>query len=122
MEINNDHILIKLYKIKQARLTPAERFLYDIVFDLKKYTSIIYSEKTYYKKNNQTLFEYDSKEKYLYYCYCIFYKLYQMGFSNKGILQLIKNIVCKTLNLNCIDIKCTSNFKNYKYEELHSSS
>lgn len=92
----------KIQHIKQSRLSPAERFLYDIFWNLKLYSSGNFSDIAYYKKNDEVLFEHKKNQNYF---ICHYSKIWTFletsyGLNYHEIKCLIKDISHKTLNLD----------------------
>ena len=91
----------KIHKIKESRLTPTEKFLYDIFWNIKTYVSDEYPNSIFYKKDNDVLFEYDKKTEYF---WCHYYKIWlvlktEYGLNKQEIKDLIKGVVWEVLKL-----------------------
>ena len=91
----------KIHKIKESRLSPAEKFLYSIFWNLKEYYSNKHPDSVFYKKDDEILFEYEKKNGIF---LCHYYKIWLVlesdyGLKNQEIRELIKNKVWETLNL-----------------------
>ena len=104
----------KIHKIKESRLTPAEKFLYNIFWNLKAYYSDEYSNLIFYKKYNEVLFIYDN-QKGLFWCY--YDKIWLVLETNYDInkldiYSLIKDLVKCTLKLKDV-VPLYSNYKFY---------
>ena len=91
----------KIHKIKESRLRPAEKFLYDIFFNLKEYYFNGYPDSVFYKKDNEILFKYDKKNRYF---WCHYNKIWSVLETNydlnyQEVKEIIKGVVWETLKL-----------------------
>ena len=98
----------KIYKIKESRLSPAEKFIYSIFFNLKEYYSDNYPNSVFYEKNNEVLFRYDKKTGNF---WCHYYKIWKVlkikyGLKYQEIRDIIKDVVWVILKLKEVTPNC----------------
>ena len=91
----------KIHNIKESRLSPAEKFLYLIFWNLEEYYSDKYPNSIFYKKDNDVLFEYNKKNGKI---WCHYDKIWSVlklnyGLNDQEIKDLIKGVVWETLKL-----------------------
>ena len=91
----------KIHKIKKSRLSPAEKFLYSIFWNLKEYYSNKHPDSVFYKKDDEILFEYDKKNNFFWYHYdkiwLVLDSNYDLNYQETK--ELIKDVVWKVLKL-----------------------
>ena len=94
----------KIHKIKEHRLRPAEKFLYEILWSVKPYYSNKYLNSVFYKKDDEVLFEYDKKNRVFWYhnkkIWKVLYSKYEL--NGQEISDLINRVMWETLKLKDI--------------------
>jgi hypothetical protein len=113
--INND--IIK--KIKYGRLKPEEKWFIDILWNLKEYTSDKYTDRIYYKKDKELLFEYNQKNGYFHCSYEKIWSVFESKFNlnYNEISSLIKGMVEEHLKLRSVTPQYYKGFSNTRLEE-----
>lgn len=108
MENVSTELKIKLNKIKYSRLSPVEKFLYPIFFELRPNETYEYSNVTFFfnKKDDQLYFEYNKRKKYFWFIYFKIWRnlVNQYHLDEMEIESLIKDIAQKTLNIKIIKV------------------
>ena len=113
----------KIHKIKESRISPAEKFLYPIFYDIKPYVSGKQPDTIFYKKDDEIFFQYNKKNGH-FWCHNKIWEVLETNYELKyqDIRNLIKVIAQKTLKLKevipriwfcpfCISVQGTLNLK-----------
>ena len=82
-------------EIKYSRLKPEERFLINMLLNLKEYVSDRYPDFIFYKKDNEILFHYNLKSHVFFCDYNKIWSIFETKYhlNDNKIKELIKGIV-----------------------------
>ena len=94
----------RILQIKYKRLKPEERFLFDILVQVKPKISDDYADSVFYLLKDVVLFEYNKKNGYFWCDYDKIWSVFQNKFNYKysDIQIIIKKVVLDTLKFKDI--------------------